>query len=165
LFIDKKTVVIGEGDLALRSAAELATVAKHVHVVGPTEKALNTALGKKLAAAENVTILKDHKVKEVTGNGYANKVLVEDPEGNSFEIEFDGSFVEKALIPNIDFLGDLVEKDEQGRIKIDSFNRTSEPGIFAAGDVTNIYAEQVLVALGEGAKAALSAYDYLLPML
>jgi alkyl hydroperoxide reductase subunit F len=165
LFIDKKTVVIGEGDLALRSAAELATLAEHVHLVGTTEEAMNTALGKKLAKTNNVTILKDYQVKEVIGNGYANKVLVEGPDGDSFEIEFDGSFVEKALIPNIDFLGNLVDTDEQGRIKIDSFNRTSVPGIFAAGDVTNIYAEQVLVAIGEGAKAALSAYDYLLPML
>jgi alkyl hydroperoxide reductase subunit F len=165
LFIDKKTAVIGEGDLALRSAAELATVAEHVHVIGTTEKALNTALGKKLSGTDNVTILKGYKVIEVTGNGYANKVLVESPDGESSEVEFDGSFVEKALIPNTEFLGSMVDTDEQGRIKIDCFNRTSVPGIFAAGDVTNIYAEQVLVALGEGAKAALSAYDYLLPML
>jgi alkyl hydroperoxide reductase subunit AhpF len=58
-----------------------------------------------------------------------------------------------------------VELDAQGRIKVDCFSRTSVPGVFAAGDVTDIYAEQVLIAVGEGAKAALSAYDYLLPML
>jgi alkyl hydroperoxide reductase subunit AhpF len=59
---------------------------------------------------------------------------------------------------------DLVEMEADGRIKIDAQNRTSKPGIFAAGDVTNVYAEQVLIAIGEGAKAALSAYDYLLTL-
>jgi len=62
-------------------------------------------------------------------------------------------------------VANLVALDEQGRIKVDCYARTSVPGIFAAGDVTNTYAEQVLVAVGDGAKAALSAYDYLLPML
>jgi alkyl hydroperoxide reductase subunit AhpF len=70
-----------------------------------------------------------------------------------------------ALLPNSDPVAELVELDERGHIKVDGLSRTSVPGMFAAGDVTNIYAEQVLVAVGEGAKAALSAYEYLLPML
>jgi alkyl hydroperoxide reductase subunit AhpF len=60
---------------------------------------------------------------------------------------------------------DLVDLDEGGHIKVDGLARTSLPGVYAAGDVTDIFAEQVLVAVGEGAKAALSAYDYLLPLL
>ena len=70
-----------------------------------------------------------------------------------------------ALTPNTKMLGNLVKLDERGRIIVDNANRTSTVGVFAAGDVTNTYAEQVLVAVGEGAKAALSAYDYLLPTL
>nr|NIN67599.1 FAD-dependent oxidoreductase [Anaerolineae bacterium]NIN97692.1 FAD-dependent oxidoreductase [Anaerolineae bacterium] len=73
-----------------------------------------------------------------------------------------GIFVEKKLIPNSELVADLVNLDEEGRIKIDSQNRTSRRGIFAAGDVTNTYREQVLVAMGEGAKAALSAFEYLM---
>jgi alkyl hydroperoxide reductase subunit F len=69
------------------------------------------------------------------------------------------------LIPNSQMVADLIELDEHGRIKVDCFARTNLPGVFAAGDVTDSYAEQVLVAVGEGAKAALSAYDYLLPRL
>ena len=69
------------------------------------------------------------------------------------------------LIPNSQMVKDLVELDDQGRIKVDCFARTNVPGLFAAGDVTDSYAEQVLVAVGEGAKASLSAYDYLLPLL
>jgi alkyl hydroperoxide reductase subunit AhpF len=69
------------------------------------------------------------------------------------------------LVPNSQMVQDLVELDESGHIKVDCLTRTSLPGVFAAGDVTDIFAEQVLIAVGEGAKAALSAYDYLLPLL
>jgi len=165
LFIDKTTVVIGDGDLALRSAAELATVAEYVHLVGPASNILGSALGKKLQAAENVTILEDYRVIEILGDDYAERVVVESPEGQEAEIGADGTFIEMALIPNSTMVADLVDLDVEGRIKIDSRNRTSVPGIFAAGDVTDTYAEQVLVAVGEGAKAALSAYEYLLPAL
>ncbi len=70
-----------------------------------------------------------------------------------------------ALVPNSGMVAELVDLDREGRVKIDARNRTSVPGIFAAGDVTDTYAEQVLVAAGEGAKATLSAYEYLLPTL
>ncbi len=165
LFIDKRAAVIGEGELALRSAAELATVAEHVHVVGPGEEALQTAFGQKLVKSNNVTILPDHRVIQVTGNGCCNRVLVEGPAGEKLEVEADGTFVEKGLLPNSEMVADLAALDENGFIQVDSYSCTNVPGLFAAGDVTNIYAEQVLVAVGEGVKAALSAYDYLLPML
>jgi alkyl hydroperoxide reductase subunit F len=165
LFIDKKTVVIGSGELALRSAAELATVANHVHLVGASGEILDSALGQKLQKAGNVTILEGHQVIEVQGNGYAGAVVIKGPDGSESKIEADGTFVEMGLIPNSQMVADLVELDEHGRIKIDCYAQTSVPGLFAAGDVTDTYAEQVLVAVGEGAKAALTAYDYLLPML
>jgi NADH-dependent peroxiredoxin subunit F len=165
LFIDKKAIVIGNDDLALRSAGELATVAYHVTLVTEGNGQLKTDLGKKLSASKNVTILEKHKVNEVKGDIYARKLVLTDPKGVQQEIVADGIFVEMALTPNTKMLVDLVKLDERGRIIVDNANRTSQPGIFAAGDVTNTYAEQVLVAIGEGAKAALSAYDYLLPSL
>lgn len=165
LFIDKKTVVIGDGELALRSAGELATVAAHVHLVGPSGATLETPLGQKLLRSENVTVLQDYHVTRVLGNGYANKVVVNTPTGEEMELAADGTFVERALLPNTSMVAGLVDMDEKGRITIDCQNRTNVPGLFAAGDVTTVYAEQVLIAVGEGAKAALSAYDYLLPYL
>jgi alkyl hydroperoxide reductase subunit F len=165
LFIDKTTVVIGDGDLALRSAAELATVSEHVFLVGPTSEVLDSTLGKKMKVAENVTVLEGHQVIEILGEDYAERVAVKGPEGQEAEVNADGIFIEMALLPNSGMVADLVDLDKQGRIKIDARNRTSVPGIFAAGDVTDTYAEQVLVAAGEGAKAALSAYEYLLPAL
>jgi alkyl hydroperoxide reductase subunit F len=165
LFIEKKTVVIGDGELALRSAAELSTVATRVHLVGPTGKVLETPLGQKMKASPNVTILEGYKVTKVLGNGYAERVVVKDPEGNETDIPADGTFVELALMPNSKMVADLVKLNEDGFIEVDCYSRTNVPGLFAAGDVTHIMAEQVLVAVGEGVKAALSAYDYLLPML
>jgi alkyl hydroperoxide reductase subunit F len=162
LFIDKLTSVFGEGDLALRSAAELSTVAKTVHLIGPSLNAFESDLGQKLQSSHNVEIFHDYHVTRITGEDYANHVTIENPAGDQKELATDCVFVEKELLPNTGILEDLVKLDERNRIIINSINQTSMPGIFAAGDITNIYAEQVLVAIGEGAKAALSAYDYLL---
>ncbi|RJP52408.1 MAG: FAD-binding protein [Anaerolineaceae bacterium] len=165
LFIDKSVMVIGDADLALRSAAELATVAKEVTMVCASDKLLDSPLGHKLQQAQNVKILMGCEIIEVQGDEYARKLILKDKLGKVSEYSADGMFVEKALKPNISMVEGLVELDEQGRIVIDSACRTDVPGLFAAGDVTNSYAEQVLVAVGEGAKAALSAYEYLLPKL
>jgi alkyl hydroperoxide reductase subunit AhpF len=91
--------------------------------------------------------------------------LIKSPEGQVESLEVDGIFIEKGLIPNSGVVADLVQTDPAGRVLVDSMNFTSVAGIFAAGDVTNLYAENLLVAMGEGAKAALSAFDYLLPEL
>jgi alkyl hydroperoxide reductase subunit F len=164
LFIDRTVTVIGDADLALRSAGELATVAKHVNLVGPDERALQTGLGKKLAASQKVKVYQEYQLIEVLGDRFAEEVVVESPDGEHVKLTSDGVFIEKGLIPNTEMVAGLVNVDTQGRIIVDSQNRTNIPGIFAAGDVTNT-TEQVLVAIGEGAKAALNAYEYLLPML
>jgi NADH-dependent peroxiredoxin subunit F len=165
LFIDRTVVVVGDGDLALRSAGELATVAKHVFLVCETGGFLNSPLGKKLTAVGNVTVLEGSKVVEIKGDQFARAAVVQDPSGKKKDFEAEGIFIEMGLVANTKMVADLVKLDDQGRIIIDCGNRTSVPGLFAAGDVTNTYAEQVLVAVGEGAKAALTAYEYLLPKL
>jgi alkyl hydroperoxide reductase subunit F len=165
LFIDRSVLVIGEEELALRSAGELATVAKEVTMICANEKKLSSPLGQKLEQAGNVKIMKDCEVVEVQGDEYARRVILKDKAGKQRVFEADGMFVEKGLVANTGMVEDLVELDKQGRVVVDGSCRTSVPGLFAAGDVTNSYAEQVLIAVGEGAKAALSAYDYLLPKL
>ncbi len=165
LFIDRTVVVIGDGDLAMRSTAELATIAEQVYLVSKSNRELASPLGKKLTAADNVTILDGHEVVEVKGDDFARSVMVQDPDGKISAIEADGTFIEMALIPNSQMIADMVDLDDQGRIIVDCANHTNVPGIFAAGDVTSGFAEQVLIAVGEGAKASLSAYEYLLPKL
>jgi alkyl hydroperoxide reductase subunit F len=165
LFIDKTTIVIGDGELALRAGGELSTVAKQVYMVCQSDRLMTTPLGKKLSGSPNVTILKGCQVVEVKGDEYARTLVLTDASGKAVTYDADAMFVEKALTPNSAMVKDLVKLDEGGHIIVDCANRTSVPGLFAAGDVTNGYAEQVLVAVGEGAKAALSAYEYLLPTL
>lgn len=165
LFIDRTVVVIGDGDLAMRSTAELATIADQVYLVSKSNKELASPLGKKLTAADNVTVLDGHEVIEVKGDDYARSVMVQNHDGKISAIEADGTFIEMALIPNSQMIADMVDLDDQGRIVVDCANHTNVPGIFAAGDVTSGFAEQVLIAVGEGAKASLSAYEYLLPKL
>ncbi len=161
LFIDKRAIVIGDRPLALRAAAELAQVAAQVTLIAPEPDKLDTPLGRKLRKAKNVTVLEGFQVRAVKGDHYARSVVAAS-NGDEREIDMDAAFVELELLARSEMVAHLVDLDAQGRIKIDAENRTSRPGIFAAGDVTNIHAEQVLIAVGEGAKAALSAYEYLL---
>ncbi len=165
LFIDRQTVVIGDGDLALRSAAELSTIAQKVTLIAKSDKSLNSTLGQKLQSAKNVNVLLGYDVVEFKGDDFARTVVVKDPGGKLSELSAEGTFIEMALLPNSQMVEGLVEMDDQKRIVVDCANRTNIPGLFAAGDVTAGFAEQVLIAIGEGAKAALSAYEYLLPML
>src|SRR5512146_135361 len=165
LFIDKTVIVIGDDELALRSAGELSTIAKKVYLVCNNDKSLETALGRKLQTAQNVGLLRHHEVVEVKGDEYARCLALKDDKGKLVEYEADGMFVERALTANSEIVKYLVKLDEHGRVVIDGANRTSVPGVFAAGDVTTDFAEQVLIAIGEGAKSALSAYEYLLPNL
>lgn len=161
LFWERETAVIGSDEIALRAAAELATVASRVVLIAP-EGAPDTPLRRKLERLNRVTILQNHCVTRVHANGYVHAITVRDPDGGEQEIPVTGVFVELGLIPNSELVTDLVALSEDGFVKVDDRCRTSRMGIFAAGDITDSFNEQVLIATGEGAKAALAAYDYLL---
>lgn len=161
LFIERNTVVVGDDDLAMRAAMELAQIAKHVTLIAPTHGQLDSPIGKRLQTWPNVLILEGYQPKQVKGDNYARSLVV-GKNGDTRELTADAIFVELGLKPNSEMVKGLVEMEPDGRIKIDAHNRTSAPGIFAAGDVTDVYAEQVLIAIGEGAKAALAAHEYLM---
>lgn len=161
LLIERTAIVVGDRQLALLGAIELALIARQVILVAPTRGELEGPLGKHLQAMPNVRIVEGYQPQAVRGDRYARSLVVA-REGDCQEIAADGIFVELGLQPNSALFADLVELDEEGFIKVDARNCTSAPGIFAAGDVTNAYTEQVLIAIGEGAKAALAAHEYLL---
>jgi alkyl hydroperoxide reductase subunit F len=161
LFIDRDVVVIGDTKLALRSTAELARIARKVTLVAPSHGELDTVMGRKVLEAKNVEVLEGFRVKEVLGDEFARKVIVS-KNGDKKELEADAFFVELELVPQSGIVADLVERDEGEHIVVDARNKTSMEGIFAAGDVTDVISEQVLISVGEGAKAALAAYEYLL---
>jgi len=161
LFIERDTCVIGDTALALRSTAELARIARKVTLVAPTHGDLDTAMGRKVRASPNVEVLEGYQVQEVIGDDYARRIRIR-RDGADRILEADAFFVEVELVPQSEIVASLVERDPRGRIKVDARNRTSAEGIFAAGDVTDVISEQVLISVGEGAKAALAAYEYLL---
>lgn len=161
LFIERTTVVIGDTGLALRAALELAQIGHHVTLVAPTHGDLDGELGKRLAARPNITLMEGYRVEQVKGDEYARTLAVKKG-ADVRELQADAFFVELDLVPNSAMVSHLVECDSKGCIKIDARNRTTAPGLFAAGDVTDGFGEQVLIAIGEGAKAALAAYEYLL---
>jgi len=161
LFIDREVCVVGDSRLALRSAAELARIARKVTLIAPSHGELDSVLGRKILSDPKVEVLQDFRVEAVLGDEYARKIVIRQ-NGQQRQLEADAFFVELDLVPQSDIVADLVELDEMLRIKIDARNRTTAEAIFAAGDVTNVFSEQVLISVGEGAKAALSAYEYLL---
>jgi len=161
LMVDRRVVVVGDELLALRAVAELSRIATQVTLVAEGDGDLDTAAGQYVLSHDNVTVRRRARVLEITGDEYARGVVIQH-NGQREEIAIDAVFIEKQLIPNSRLVEGLVERDACGFIRVDSRNRTSMPGIFAAGDVTDAMAFQVLMGLGDGEKAALSAFDYIL---
>ncbi len=161
LFIDRTVIVVGCGCRALRAVAELQRIARHVTLIAPVRGELDTPLGHNIAAQSNVTIMDRYEVVEIKGDDYVRSVIVR-KDGVVTELHTEAVFIEMQLRPNSGLIASLVELDEEGFVKIDEMNHTSRPGIYAAGDVTTVKSDQILISMGEGAKAALSIYDDLL---
>ncbi len=162
LFWGKETAVVGSDSLAFRAVTELATLASRVFLVSPDPLPSDSPWLDKIRGFDNVAVLEGYQVVSVGGSPHLEEITVRRPSGRQETLAVNGLFVELGLIPNTGLLHGIVDLDEQGRVVVDCRGATSRPGIYAAGDVTNSYAEQVLVAVGDGAKAALSAYEYLL---
>ncbi len=161
LFIDRTAMVIGDGIQALRAVAELQRIASHVTLVARTHGDLDSPLAARLRSERNVSILEGYEVVEIQGDQFVNCVKMR-RDDEMREVRADAVFIEKGLIPNSKLVATLVDLDEKGFIRVDERNRTSRPGIYAAGDVTTAMSDQVLISMGEGAKAILSIYDDLL---
>jgi len=158
----KDIAVIGGGNSGIEAAIDLAGMVKSVTVFEflPELKA-DKVLIEKLESLDNVTIYKNVQTTEVVGNG--EKVVglkYKDRETNEIQqIDLDGIFVQIGLLPNSAFIKDLVETNRFGEIVIDEKCRTSVKGVYAAGDVTTVPYKQIIVSMGEGAKAALTAFE------
>jgi len=160
LFLGKDVAVVGQGRRAQWAAADLARKAHWVYLLAP-ESLPDTPLVHRLRQMQNVEIVEGAAVGEVCGERFVEAVVITTPEGEKREIPVKGVFVKLPRTPNSDLVREWVDCDRRGHIIVDVNCATSWPGVFAAGDVTYV-SEQALVHIGEGAKAAISAYRYLL---
>ena len=160
LFAGRDVAVIGGGNSALDAALQLANIAKRVYIVNNTESLGGDAvMREKIEKNGIVKILNDAQVTAIVGGRMVTAVRVRRG-GREEELAVQGVFVEIGLIPNSGFARD-VAKNERGEIKVNCSNETNVPGIFAAGDVTDVPEKQIVIAAGEGSKAALSAFKYI----
>jgi len=164
LFKGKDVAVIGGGNSGFTAAADLVGFANKVYVVGLYEKwKADPILVERVKKAENFIPLPLYKAISIQGKTSVTGLVLESLETKKQKrLKVEGVFIEIGLIPNSDFARNLVQLNSWGEIMVDCACRTSVPGVFAAGDVTTVPEKQIGVAIGEGSKAALSAYKYLL---
>jgi alkyl hydroperoxide reductase subunit F len=165
LFKGRDVAVIGGGNSGVEAAIDLAGVVRHVTVVefAPELKA-DAVLVRKLHSLPNVSVHCNAQTTEITGNGQTVDGLMfkDRASGQTQRVDLAGVFVQIGLVPNTEFLKGTVELSRYGEVLIDERCATSLPGVFAAGDATTVPYKQIVIAAGEGAKAALSAFDHLI---
>ncbi|WP_077033892.1 alkyl hydroperoxide reductase subunit F [Pelomonas sp. KK5] len=165
LFKGKRVAVIGGGNSGVEAAIDLAGLVAHVTLVEfAPELRADAVLIRKLESLPNVVIHKNAQTTELTGDGsklnglsYKDRVT-----GESHHVELEGVFVQIGLVPNTEWLKGTVELSKHGEIVVDARGQTSVPGVFAAGDATTVPFKQIIIAAGDGAKAALSAFDHII---
>jgi alkyl hydroperoxide reductase subunit F len=165
LFKGKRTAVIGGGNSGVEAAIDLAGIVQHVTLIEFADQLkADAVLVSKLKSLPNVTIVTNAQTTEITGDGSkVNGIRYKDRvSGQEVHLELEGIFVQIGLVPNTEWLKGTVELNRFGEIVIDAKGHTNVHGVFAAGDCTTVPYKQIVVSAGEGAKAALSAFDYLI---
>jgi NADH-dependent peroxiredoxin subunit F len=165
LFKGKRVAVIGGGNSGVEAAIDLAGVVKHVTLIEFDSKLrADAVLQKKLHSLPNVTVIVSALTTEVHGDGermngltYKNRLTDE-----VVRLDLEGVFVQIGLVPNTDWLKDTIALSNRGEVEVDAKGQTSVPGVFAAGDCTTAPYKQIIIAMGEGAKASLAAFDHLI---
>jgi alkyl hydroperoxide reductase subunit F len=165
LFKGKRVAVIGGGNSGVEAAIDLAGVVGHVTLLEFADALrADAVLVNKLKSLPNVSIHTGAQTTEITGDGQKVNGLnyTERASGTSHHVELEGVFIQIGLVPNTEFLKGTVELSRYGEIVIDAKCHTSLPGVYSAGDVTTVPYKQIIIAAGEGSKAALSAFDHLI---
>ncbi|MEN3749063.1 alkyl hydroperoxide reductase subunit F [Sphingomonas sp. HF-S3] len=165
LFKGKRVAVIGGGNSGVEAAIDLAGLVAHVTLIEyDSDLRADAVLQRKLASLPNVKIITSALTTEVRGDGEKVSGLVykDRNSGEHHDVALEGIFVQIGLVPNTEWLKDAIALTPRGEIEIDARGETSQPGIFAAGDATTVPYKQIVVAMGAGSTAALSAFDYLI---
>ncbi|WP_447760894.1 alkyl hydroperoxide reductase subunit F [Sphingopyxis panaciterrae] len=165
LYKGKRVAVVGGGNSGVEAAIDLAGLVAHVTLIEyDSELRADAVLQRKLASLPNVKIITSALTTEVLGDGEKVTGLAYKDRNKDadHQVELEGVFVQIGLVPNTEWLKDSVTLSRHGEIEVDHRGETSQPGIFAAGDCTTVPYKQIVIAMGEGSKAALSAFDYMI---
>ncbi|WP_010544674.1 alkyl hydroperoxide reductase subunit F [Sphingomonas elodea] len=165
LFKGKRVAVIGGGNSGVEAAIDLAGIVAHVTLIEyDSQLRADAVLQRKLASLPNVKILTSAMTTRVNGDGEKVSGLSykDRNSGTEHDIQLEGIFVQIGLVPNTEWLKHSVALTTRGEIEIDARGETSQPGIFAAGDCTTVPYKQIVIAMGAGSTAALSAFDYMI---
>lgn len=162
VFAGQKVMVVGGGNSALEAALDMVKIAEHVHLVSLTPLTGDPILIKRLSSARNLTVLTEHQTLEIKGKDLVEGALVKNlKSGKEKLLDVTGVFIEIGLEPNSDAVKTLIKLNKLGEVPVSCDCETTMPGLYAAGDVTDVPEKQIIVAAGEGAKAALRAHRYL----
>jgi len=162
LFAGENVAVIGGGNSALEAADDMVKIAEHIYLVSLTPLTGDQILIDKVKNANNLTMFLEHEVLEIKGESRVEGIRIRDLKSKQErELDVSGIFIEIGLIPNSEPFKGIVHLNRLGEIEVNCANETGVLGLFAAGDVTNVPEKQIVVAAGEGAKAALQAHRYL----
>ena len=164
LFKGKHVAVIGGGNSGVEAAIDLGGVVGHVTVI-EFDKTLraDAVLQRKLHSLPNVTVITNAQTTEITGDHKVNGLVYKDRATDTLHtVALEGVFIQIGLVPNTDWLKGVVELSRHGEIVVDAKGQTSVPGVFAAGDATTVPFKQIVIAAGDGAKAALGAFEHLM---
>ena len=163
LFRGKEVAIVGGGNSAVDAAILLSKIAAQVNLIHRSDGfRADEITVKKLKTTKNIKSYLNTEVKEIMGDGMVKSAIVENNKtGEKKEVHLDGIFIEIGYMANSDWLKGLVKTNDYGEIIVDKNSATSTPGVFAAGDVTDINHKQIVIAAGQGATAALEAYKYI----
>ncbi len=163
IFAGKDVAIIGGGNAALDAALNISKIVRNIYIVNITEQLTgDPVMIDKVREHHNIRIMNNTEVVSIDGKKFVDHIVIKDHDkGLEKPLEVAGVFIEVGSLPATDYLKGIVKLNETGEIVIDKNNMTSEPGIFAAGDITDVVEKQIIVATGEGAKAAICASQYL----
>ncbi len=162
VFARKRVAVIGGGNSALEAVLDLIKIAEHVDMISLTQLTGDQVLIEQLKGAKNLEIHLEYKTQKIEGKDFVTGILIEDLKGKiTKNLKVSGVFIEIGMVPNSEPVKHLIKLNKFGEVPVNCVCETEIAGFYAAGDVTNVPEKQIVVAAGEGAKAALQAHRYL----
>ena len=164
LYKGKKVAVVGGGNSALQTAIGMSGIAASVSLIVRSTIKADPVYLKKLEGIPNITVHLHTCITAFEGDPFLQRITIKSEGQGDQGIDIDGVFTEIGWTPNTEILDSLVELNDRREIVVDVDGRTSRPGVFAAGDVTSVRSKQIIIAAGDGAKAALEAYEYLMKL-